>query len=137
MLVMAKNPFTLYLKQTHYRYLLVGAVTTLIYLLAFYCLYYPLGLAKNTAISISFSFYLLISFISHKHISFGNKAYINFYQQIGKYIGLCVINYVVTIWIMSEIKTHSYIWVYSGLIISLLSTTVLGFIAAKYWIFRN
>jgi putative flippase GtrA len=123
-------------EQSIFRFLLVGVSTFILYYMIFSLLYYAIGIRYIVSISISYLLAITYHFLINRQYTF-NCTSSTFISSLLKYFCMCLINYIITISIV-EISVR---WLLLppdiGLILSVFTTLLTGYLILRLWVFRN
>ena len=113
----------------------VGATTAAIYFSVMWIANAGLGLNYILAVSLAYILSTAFHFIANRHFTFaaavGHQG-----QQFVRYLVLWLINYVITIGIVT-LCVEKFLWSpYLGVCISVIFTMCTGYALARYWVFK-
>lgn len=118
------------------RYLLVGLFVFCIYFSLLYAfiqlmgVYYPIGLTIAYIVAVS------VHFLLNRTYTF-NAVLGTTRSQLVRFIVLLGINYGVTLAVVSLSVESLELSPYLGAIVGIVATTLTGFVATKYWVFKD
>jgi len=119
---------------TFFKFGLVGALTAIIYFLIMLLLnnifrvYYIIALSIAYLISTTFHYY------ANKNFTF--KSINGGYFQVIKYLVMWIINYLITLLIVSYCVEKLNLMPFLGVCFSVLVTVGIGFTLSKLWVFK-
>lgn len=117
-------------------FLTVGTLTAVVYFSLFTLLWRWLHLHYKIAVSISYCVAVMFQFFSNRHVTF-KSAQENVLYQAFKFGVLLIINYILTIvivtWSVNTLRVSPYL----GIILSLTITVFTGFFISKCWIYKT
>ena len=116
-------------------FLTVGVLTAAVYFSLFTVLWKWLHLNYKIAVSISYCFAVMFQFFLNRHVTFksGNE---NVLYQVIKFGVLLLINYILTIAIVTWSVNTLMVTPYLGIIISLTVTVFTGFYISTFWVYK-
>ena len=117
------------------KFCIVGAITATIYFLAMWVVYTVLSLNYFAAVSIAFFASTLFHYLANRHFTFGAVIERHGKQAI-RYLGMLIFNYLITISVVIVCVERFLLSPYVGVWISLVFTTLTGYVLARYWIFN-
>jgi len=118
-------------------YLVVGAIVFIFYFIVLFItidklkIYYPIG------VSLSYFMSVLAHFFFNRTFTFRGGGLGSFKSQLIKYIFLVVANYFISITIVAFVVEKLFYSPYTGATVGIAVTTITGYFASKYWIFRR
>lgn len=117
-------------------YLVVGGLTALIYF-GFIALGVEiLELDYRIAVSVAYVFAVSFHFLANRKFTFrvvDNRVI----RQSIRYLGVLMINYLITISIVSLLVGKHGVSTYLSAAVSIVVTVGIGYLASKFWVFRN
>lgn len=116
-------------------FLLVGFFTAVIYFLLFSLLWELLHINYKVAVSVGYTSGVLFQFIMNRQLTF-KRSDKNIWGQGLKFIVLLVINYILTIYIVSWSVESIHLSPYLGIVISVGVTVFVGFLFSKFWVYK-
>lgn len=114
----------------------VGFISGVIY---FACMWIVFNFfSKNyvVAVSISYIASVLFHYFANCHFTFGAKT-TKMHSQIIRYLIMLIINYLISIAIISMAVKKLELSPYIGALLSILCLTLPGYITSKYWVFKK
>ena len=114
---------------------MVGAVTAAIYFLVMWALDSIFGLNYIAAVSIAFFVSIVFHYLANRHFTFG-AVIEQHWNQIKRYLWMLILNYLITIAVVSVCVEFFLLTPYMGVWISLVFTTWTGYFLARRWIFN-
>ena len=118
------------------KYGIVGASTALIYFALMWILDVFFGFTYFIVITLAYLIATIFHFFLNKYFTF-NVSEGFFYRQITRYFIILILNYVITLFIVTICVKIFHLSPYLGVCFSLLITMFLGFILGRYWIFES
>ena len=117
------------------KYLSVGGLTTLGYFALFFLFWRFFSLPKLIAVSIAYSLFLVMNFLSHQTVTFQshNKKTS---PQIVRYLLLVGFSFILTLLIIHILSDILNFYPMISVIISSVVTTFIGFTLSKYWVYH-
>jgi len=118
------------------KYVLVGGVVFVFYFSLIYLfvdifdLYYQIGVSVSYFAAVALHFYL------NKTFTFG-ESQVSVRYQFVRYLCLLCINYVIMLCVVSYVSSYLKFSPYLGALIGIFTTTFVGFVMSKYWIFSK
>ena len=119
-----------------FSFLMIGAIAALINFISFTFFWSIVGIPYDFSASIAYLCSVVFHFIANRTITFKNKN-MRFLQQIGKYITMVGINYIITISIVRYVVLVLKLSPYFGIIFSIGTTVGTGFLLSRYWVFHS
>lgn len=114
---------------------IVGTVTAAIYFLAMWIADTQLRLNYIAAVSIAYFVSTAFHFLANRHFTF-RAAKERHGNQMLRYIAMWVLNYLITIVIISVCVERFQLSPYLGVCISVVFTVFTGYFLARYWVFK-
>jgi putative flippase GtrA len=118
------------------KYVFVGVVTFGVNFLTFHMCYAWVNLDYRISVSLAYVITLVSHFLLHRYFTF-NAAEQQLFHNVGKYLALLGLNYVITIsmaWFVVEILKLSP---YFAVIATTAVTACSSFFVMKYFVFKN
>lgn len=114
---------------------LVGFSTAAIYFVLMWFLDSALRLPYKVGISIAYVISTIFHFLANRHFTFsaseGHKS-----SQLLRYLVLWIVNYLITMIVVSFCVETINLSPYIGVCLALLLTTTTGFILSRNWVFK-
>lgn len=118
-----------------FKFGLVGVVTALIYFFMIWFVDFVLSFEYKVSVSIAYLVSTIFHFVANRLFTFSAaKGQKNL--QLIRYLVLWVINYLITLSVVSFCVESLHLTTYFGVLIAVLFTVFLGFILARYWVFK-
>lgn len=117
-------------------FLAVGASSALVYFLSFAWLWNSLHLNYKLAVSIAYLLSVIVHFTANRRITFRAHDHV-LSKQLAKYSVMIAINYCITLFVMHGVVTHLGWSPYLGIVCSIAMTVGIGYLIAKFWVFRT
>lgn len=117
-------------------FLIVGAITALINFAIFYFGYSIFHLHYQMAVSLAFILGVIFQFNANRFFTFKSSA-ISFYQQIPKYLGLLLLSYAITLFVMRLVVEMGHFSPYLGYIAAIFATVMINYLLSRYWVFAR
>lgn len=114
----------------------VGFISGVIYFAFMWVILNVISKNYVVAFSISYIASVLFHYFANRHFTFGAKTK-NMYSQMKKYLTMLAVNYFVSLAIVSIAVNKLHLSPYLGALLAILCTTLPGYIASKYWIFKK
>ncbi|MDR3476705.1 MAG: GtrA family protein [Gammaproteobacteria bacterium] len=117
-------------------FLIVGGLTAVVYFSLFTLTWKWLNLDYKLALTISYFFAVSFQFITNRRVTFKSHDENIFYQAL-KFCGLLVINYLLTMVIVTWSVNRLALSPYLAILLSLMITVVTGFAISRLWVFKT
>ncbi len=117
-------------------YMIVGLCSAIVYLCTFGFFYEIKHLDYRIAVSIGYLASILIHFTANRRFTFKSHGF-NFYKHLCKYLCIILINYLITLSITCLVVEYFMLPAYIGVGCSIGITVGIGYVTAKFWIFRH
>ena len=119
-----------------FRYLVIGGITALVYF-GFFALSVE-GFQLNYRVGMSIAYVLAVTFhfLANRKFTFYSKDGKLIYQWL-RYLAVLIINYLVTLVVISFFVDQLGLSAYLAVMLSILVTVCVGYFASKFWVFRN
>lgn len=118
------------------RYLLVGLLVFWFYFFLLYVFIQLLGVYYPIGVTIAYALAACAHFLLNRTYTFkAGRGLAHF--QMAKFMVLLGINYGVTLAVVSVAVERLGLSPYLGAIAGILATTLIGFVATKYWVFKS
>ncbi|MHB1947163.1 MAG: GtrA family protein [Gammaproteobacteria bacterium] len=114
---------------------LVGLLTAAIYFSLFTLLWKILNVNYNIAISIAYLIAIVFYFFTNRHFTFKSNLH-PMQGQAFKFLGMVIINYLVTLSVVHSSVELLTLPPYIGMILAIGTTTILSYLIAKFWVFK-
>lgn len=114
---------------------IVGAITAAIYFLVMWVADSIFGFNYIAAVSVAYFVSTVFHFLANRHFTFGAIKEQHGYQII-RYLVMWVLNYLITIVVVSVCVERFLLSPYIGVCISVVFTVFIGYVLARYWIFK-
>ena len=124
------------IKSEFWVYLVVGGLTALIYFGFIALGVEVLELDYRIAVSVAYVIAVSFHFAANRKFTF-RVADNGVIRQSIRYSGVLMINYVITISIVSFFVSNHGVSTYLSAVISIVVTVGIGYLASKFWVFRN
>lgn len=124
------------LKSELLAYLIIGGLTAFIYFGIIALDVEILELDYRIAVSIAYVIAVSFHFLANRKFTF-RVSDSRVVRQFFRYIGVLLINYLITISIVSLSVDRLGVSPYEGVAASIAVTVVVGYIVTKFWVFRN
>ncbi len=113
----------------------VGAITAAIYFFVMWVVNSGLGINYVVAVSLAYILSTTFHFVANRHFTFtatlGHQGH-----QFVRYLVLWLINYIITIGVVT-LSVEKFRWSpYLGVCISVILTMCTGYALARYWVFK-
>lgn len=115
-------------------FLVVGALSALIYFSIFGFFWQLLHLNYNIAVSIAYGAAVLFHFTANRKITFKNPES-TLSHQIPRYMLVITLNYLITLTCMYFVVTQGHLSPYLGILTSILVTTFTSYTLLRCWVF--
>lgn len=114
---------------------LVGSITAVIYFLVMWLIEAVLGASYAGAVSLAYLLSTIFQFAANRHFTFA-AAHGSSEGQILRYMCMWLINYLITILIVSICVEKLQLSPYVGVCIAVVLTMSVGYFLARYWVFK-
>lgn len=114
---------------------LVGATTAAIYFLVMWLADAILELPYIGAVSFANFVSTVFHFLANRHFTFA-AAHGRHGSQIARYLLMWFINYLITIVVVALCVERFHLSPYIGVCVSVLFTMCVGYVLARYWVFK-
>ena len=114
---------------------IVGAITAAIYFLVMWAADSMLGLNYIVAVSVAYFVSTVFHFLANRHFTFRAEGE-QHGRQIIRYLVMWLLNYLITIVIVSVSVERFLLSPYIGVCISVVFTVFIGYVLARYWVFK-
>jgi len=118
------------------KYLLIGGAIFLLYFSLIHLLVDRLAVPYLIGISISYVIAVSIHFFLNRKFTFSDSTGAIRYQAL-RYIALLFMNYGVTVGVVALCVERLHQPPYLAAFVGIASTTLVGFVASKYWVFAK
>lgn len=118
-----------------FKFGMVGTITAAIYFLLMWAADSILGLNYIAAVSVAYFVSTVFHFLANRHFTFGAIGDRHKHQII-RYMLMWIINYLITIFILSICVERFLLSPYVGVCVSVVFTVFTGYVLARYWIFK-
>lgn len=114
---------------------IVGAVTAAIYFFVMWVANSLIGLHYIVSITAAYFASTTFHFLANRHFTFSaiDESHRN---QLLRYMVMWIVNYVITIVIVSLCVKHFGLSPYIGVCISVVVTVATGYLFSRFWVFR-
>jgi putative flippase GtrA len=116
-------------------FLTVGGLTAVVYFSLFTFLWKWCHLDYKLAVTMAYFISVTLQFVTHRHVTFKRRDENIFYQAF-KFCGLLVVNYLLTILIVTWSVNTLAVSPYVGIMISVMGTVITGFLMSRLWVFK-
>ncbi len=116
-------------------FLVVGALTTVIYFSCFALIWQGLHLDYKAAVTMAYFFSVTFHFNANRHFTFKSQ-HGHTMPQILKFITLLIINYITTFVIVTSTVRILLLSPYLGMCLSTGTTVIFNFLLSKKWVFK-
>lgn len=113
----------------------VGTVTAAIYFLGMWVADFIFGFNYIAAVSVAYFVSTTFHFLANRHFTFRAAKEPHGYQII-RYLVMWVLNYLITIVVVSVCVERFLLSPYIGVCISVVFTVFIGYVLARYWVFK-
>ena len=117
-------------------YLVVGGLTALVYFGLIALSIEVLHLDYRVGVTVAYVFAVSFHFLSNRTFTFQAQGSKLVHQSI-RYLGVLVVNYLITIGVVSFFVDRLGASPYVGAALSIAVTVGVGYFASKFWVFRN
>lgn len=114
---------------------IVGAITAAIYFLVMWVADSMLGLSYIVAVSVAYFVSTAFHFLANRHFTFRSEGEQHGHQII-RYLVMWLLNYLITIVVVSVSVERFLLSPYIGVCISVVFTVFIGYVLARYWVFK-
>lgn len=114
----------------------VGASSALSYFLSFGIFYNFLHLPYKPAVSMAYFISVLVHFLGNRTLTFKSHG-AHLLRHLSRYIVMVLINYIITLFIMHIVVQILHFSPYLGIVASIATTTGIGYLIAKFWVFTK
>lgn len=114
---------------------IVGATTAAIYFLVMWIADSVLEANYIFAVSTAYLVSTIFHFVANRHFTFGATKGKHYHQAV-RYLVLWLINYLITIAIVSLCVEKFLLSPYLGVCIAVIFTVITGYSLARYWVFK-
>lgn len=118
------------------KFLTVGAISAVVYFASFTLLWKFFGLNYKLAVSIGYVLSVIVHFTANRVLTFRSHGQ-QLFQHIARYLVMITINYLITLAVVHLMVAVLKLSPYLGIVLSIGSTTGLGYLMAKFWVFRT
>jgi putative flippase GtrA len=124
------------LNQQLLTYLLVGGLTALVYFGFMALCIEVLKLDYHVGVTVAYVLAVSFHFLANRKFTFRvlDKRFIH--QSI-RYLGVLLINYLITLGVVSFLVDKFGVSTYSSAALSIVITVSIGYVFAKYWVFSS
>jgi putative flippase GtrA len=129
-----KNVFFNILGPRFYIFLAVGLATAIVQFVAFYLMFDVLHAPRRISVSISYIIAVAFHFNANRIITF-RAASRDLGKRMFRYAAITVLNYFITIIVVDICVNSAGLSPYIGLMASIATTVMTGFLLMKYWVF--
>lgn len=119
------------------KYLMVGALSALVYFLVFALSFYLMAGHEVMAVTLGYFMAVCVHFIGNRRYAFQHHAGAQLAPVIMKYAVMLAFNYGISLLVMDVAVVRLGCSPYVGVILSIGSTIFTGYILAYYWVFVN
>lgn len=120
----------------HARYIFVGGITAVFYFGAIAFGTEVLGIEYRTVISVSYLIAVSFHFYANRKFTFAASDGV-VHVQVTRYISVLLLNYLITIAIVSYLVEFSFFSYYTAAMIAIVLTIVVGYLTSKFWVFNK
>lgn len=121
-------------KYSFFRYGLVGVYSVIIDYILLYILFSIFNMEQNISITLAFFGSSIFNFLMHKNYTFKSKNKIN--NELYKYIGLVIISYFITIYLINYL-TSINLDIYVSKFIAVCIVYIYGYTISKLLIYKG
>ena len=114
---------------------LVGAVTAVIYFIVMWFLMSVLNFGYIFAVSMAYIVSTLFHYLANRHFTFSAQAGQHSWQ-LARYMVLWILNYIITIIVISISVEHLGLSAYLGVCAAVVITVLVGYFMSRYWVFK-
>ncbi len=118
------------------RFGVVGSLTAGLYFATMWLVEGVIGWGYLVAVTVAYFISTLFHFFANRHFTFGaGSDYLG--QQLLRYSAMWLINYVITVLVVSFCVEKVGLSPYFGVCISISATAFLGYFLSRYWVFKS
>lgn len=117
-------------------FITIGTLTAVVYFSIFTVLWKWMGINYKIAVTSAYLPAISFQFITNRAFTFKNHAD-KILHQAAKFMMLVIINYILTILIVTGAVVYLSVSPYSGILLSIGVTVITGFLFSKLWVFRT
>ena len=117
-------------------FVIVGTSTAAIYFLTFGLLWNMLAINYRIGVSVAYILSTTFHFFANRHFTFKGQN-IKLAHQLPKYLAMVVINYVVTLLIVSFVVEFLQFTPYLGICAAVSVTLVMTYLLSYFWVFGS
>jgi putative flippase GtrA len=114
---------------------LVGTITAVLYFLVMWLASSKAGFGYIFAVSSAYCISTLFHYLANRHFTFSAQSGAQ-KSQITKYMVMWVINYLITIVVVSICVERIGISAYWGVCAAVVVTVFVGYFLSRYWVFK-
>lgn len=123
-------------KRTFSMFLMVGALTAAAYFAIFTLLWKILHIDYRVSVTLAYVSSVTFQFFSNRNLTFKKKSDSLFFQGV-RYMGLLIINYLITISIVEYTVKFLLLSPYLGIVFSVGVTVFTGYFLSKRWVYKT
>lgn len=117
-------------------YSVVGGVSALVNFGCFSLFYGGFKLHYEVAVTLSYILSVLTHFNGNRHVTFKKHTHA-LLPQLKRYVVMLLVNYLITLLIMHITVAFFHFSPYIGVISAIAFTVWVGFLMAKFWVFKK
>lgn len=117
-------------------YLVIGGLTAVAYFGILALSVEILALDYRLSVSVAYIFAVSFHFLANRRFTFHRKDG-QFIREGFRYSGVLLINYLITIGVVSFLVGKLGLSTYLSAVLSIVVTVGVGYFASKFWVFRN
>lgn len=118
-----------------FRFGVVGVITAAIYFFVMWLVTSEVGAGYILAVTAAYCVSTLFHYLVNRNFTFNAQSG-KHKQQLAKYILLWIINYLITLVVVSIFVERIGLSVYWGVCASVVVTFFVGYILSSYWVFK-
>lgn len=123
-------------KKSFLFFLLVGALTAVLYFGSFTFFWKLLGISYQYALAIAYTLSVTFHFGANRNITFKNNE-ANFSHQVIKYILMTIGNFFITFIVVNFVVEILNFSPYIGITCAICTTVWTGYFISRFWVFRS
>lgn len=116
-------------------FLMVGSISAIVNFFTFFCTFNLMNLDYRFSVSIAYILSVVVHFIGNRYLTFQSYHQHSF-SQIKRYIVLLLINYCLTLAIVTTSVAFLHVSPYIGIALAIAFTVGIGFIISKTYVFK-
>jgi putative flippase GtrA len=119
-----------------FKFGVVGSLTASLYFVAMWFVADFIGWSYLVAVTAAYFVSTLFHFFANRHFTFGAGSD-SLRRQILRYSAMWLINYAITVLVVSFCVERVGLSPYVGVCISIAATVFLGYFLSRYWVFKS